>query len=64
MKTDVNLLRQTKRKFFRNLDEKKLMDITIWKKIQTYFWNKGNISNKIQLRRMKLQGKTKMLLNL
>ena len=64
MKTDVNLLRQTKRKFFRNLDEKKLMDITIWKEIQTYFWNKGNISNKIQLRRMKLQGKTKMLLNL
>ena len=64
MKTDVNLLRQTKRKFFRNLDEKKLMDITFWKEIQTYFWNKGNISNKIQLRRMKLQGKTKMLLNL
>ena len=64
MKTDVNLLRQTKRKFFRNLDEKKLMDITIWKEIQTYFWNKGNIPNKIQLRRMKLQGKTKMLLNL
>ena len=63
MKTDVNLLRQTKRKFFRNLDEKKLMDITIWKEIQTYFWNKGNISNKILLRRMKLQGKTQMLLN-
>ena len=63
MKTDVNLLRQTKRKFFRNLDEKKLMDITFWKEIQTYFWNKGNISNKILLRRMKLQGKTQMLLN-
>ena len=63
MKTDVSLLRQTKRKFFRNLGEKKLMDNTIWKEIQTYFWNKGNISNKVLLRRMKLQGKTQMLLN-
>ena len=62
----LNLLRKSKRKFFRNLSEKKLL-ITrhFLKEIKPYFCGKGNISKKIMsLRRIKMCAKSKMLLNL
>ena len=40
----VSLLKQNKRKFFRNLNEKKLSDNrTFWREIKPYFCNKGNM---------------------
>ena len=46
----MNLLRKTKIKLFRNLNEKKLSDSrAFWKEIKPYFCDKGNMSNKIML---------------
>ena len=40
----VNLLRKTKRNFFKNVNEKK-----IWKEIKPYFNDKGGMPSKITL---------------
>ena len=46
----VNLLRKTKRNFFKNVNEKKISDNrTFWKEIKPYFNDKGGMSSKITL---------------
>ena len=46
----VNLLRKTKRNFFKNVNEKKISDNrTFWKEIKPYFNDKGSMSSKITL---------------
>ena len=46
----VNLLRKTKRNFFKNVNEKKISDNrTFWKEIKPYFNDKGGMSSKIKL---------------
>ena len=46
----ANLLRITKRNFFKNFNEKKIFDSrTFWKEIKQYFNDKGGMSSKIKL---------------
>ena len=46
----VNLLRKTKRNFFKNVNEKKISDNrTFWKEIKPYFNDEGGMSSKITL---------------
>ena len=46
----VNLLRITKRNFFKNLSEKKISDNrAFWKEIKPHFYDKGGISSKTKL---------------
>ena len=45
----LNLLRKTKKNFYKALDEKQVSDSKTWKNVKPFFSNKGVNSSKITL---------------